>query len=260
MPAMLAQIVRNKRDEITARKTAVPADRLQELLPISNGSFLRALDRPGTNLICEFKPKTPGAGVLRARLDVAAVLAAYERGATAISVLTDYKYFGGSLQLLADVVMHSTLPALCADFIIDPYQCYEARHAGAQAVLLMVKILSDDAFELLHSTINALGMTAVVEVQNEGELRRALNLHPQVILINNRDLETSQITPKTTLELASKIPSDITIISAGGYSCRSDIEMILPCCQNFLIGSALMTAKDLNEKLSELKGLIYSKR
>jgi indole-3-glycerol phosphate synthase len=144
------------------------------------------------------------------------------------------------------------LPTLCKDFVIDPYQCFEARLAGAQAVLLIVKILDDPLLDELYKIIVALGMTAVVEVQSENELSRALALQPQVILINNRNLETFAIDFQTTKTLAPKISKEVITISASGISHARDIEELLPYCSNFLIGSSLMVAADLSEKLREL--------
>ena len=255
MPATLADIVENKVLEVAGRKAACSEPLLESALPAGDGSFLQALRGEGVNLICELKPKSPSAGVLKAQFDLPSLLQAYEAYAAGISVLTDEKYFGGSLELLAEVVKRSPLPALCKDFVIDPFQCLEARRAGAQAVLLIVKILTDDQLHSLYKIICRLGMTAVVEIQNEGECSRALAIEPQVILINNRNLETFKISLETTFDLAPKIPADIVKISASGYSDRSEIETIMPYCHNFLIGSALMTADNLSETLAELKGM-----
>ncbi len=260
MPATLAEIVANKRQEVARRKATRSQALVEDILPAGDGRFYKALTNPGSNLICELKPKSPSAGVLKADFDLEAVLAAYESCAAAISVLTDEKYFGGSLELLSRVVALCPLPPLCKDFVIDREQCLEARQAGAQAVLLIVKILADEELHSLYKQICRLGMTAVVEVQNEKECARALALEPEVILINNRDLDTFRISLQTTFDLAPKIPDRIVKISASGYANRSEIETIMPYCQNFLIGSALMTADNLAEKLSELKGARVGRR
>jgi indole-3-glycerol phosphate synthase len=255
MPATLADIVENKVLEVAQRKAERTCSLDENSLPKGDGSFLKSISNHGVNLVCELKPKSPSAGVLKSEFDLPALIAAYESCAAGISVLTDEKYFGGSLDLLAEVARSSSLPTLCKDFIIDPDQCLEARQAGAQAVLLIVKILTDDQLHSLYKIICRLGMTAIVEVQNDDECSRALALAPQVILINNRNLDTFRISMQTTFDLAPKIPNNIVKISASGYSNRSEIETILPYCQNFLIGSALMTADNLLETLSELKGM-----
>jgi indole-3-glycerol phosphate synthase len=260
MPATLADIIENKVLEVANRKAERDGSLDESSLPAGDGSFLKALSNQGINLICELKPKSPSAGVLKSEFDLPALLSAYESCAAGISVLTDEKYFGGSLDLLAEVARQSRLPILCKDFIIDPEQCLEARQAGAQAVLLIVKILTDEQLHSLYKIICRLGMTAIVEVQNDEECSRALALAPEVILINNRNLDTFRISMQTTFDLAPKIPGNIVKISASGYSNRSEIETILPYCQNFLIGSALMTADNLLETLTALKGVTVGTR
>jgi indole-3-glycerol phosphate synthase len=250
----LGEIVENKKVEVAARKALHQASS-QEFSPEpGDGGFLRALKAPGTNLICELKPKSPSAGILKEDFDLNDIMPHYQTHAAAISVLTDEKYFGGSLALLAEVSELTSRPTLCKDFLIDPFQCDEARSAGAQAVLLIVKILDDRTLDQLHKRAVELGMSAVVEVQNQEELDRALAINPQIILVNNRNLDTFEISLATTSELAPKIPDNIQTISASGISTRQEIESLLPYCHNFLIGSSLMTAGDLGQKLSELKG------
>jgi indole-3-glycerol phosphate synthase/phosphoribosylanthranilate isomerase len=253
MPAILNEIVENKRRELVVRKTERGPEFLQRSQTPGNNGFASVLQ--GTSkvrMICEYKPKSPSAGTLNAAPDLKQILEAYNKVASAISVLTDEKYFGGSLNLLKEVSERSPLPTLCKDFVVDSFQCLEAREAGAQAVLLIVKILNDQELASLHQTITGLGMTPVVEVQTEKELERALNLQPQVILINNRNLETFEIDFETTKKLAPKIPSSCIKISASGISEKSDIERLLPYCSNFLIGSSLMSAGNIAYKLEEL--------
>jgi indole-3-glycerol phosphate synthase / phosphoribosylanthranilate isomerase len=252
MPAILVEIVANKKEELKIRKTNAPLSVIKSAATAGDGSFAAALKGSSLKLICELKPKSPSAGVLQASPDIGKILAHYNKYASAISVLTDEKYFGGSLHLLTEVANQSPHPVLCKDFIIDTYQCFEARQAGAQAVLLIVKILEDDIMSELHETTIALGMTPVVEVQCQSELDRALKLRPEVILINNRNLETFDIQFQTTLELAPQIPDNIIRIAASGVSEKSDIERLLHCCSNFLVGSSLMSAPDLGGKLEEL--------
>jgi len=258
MHSKLAEIVKNKEVEVAERKALRPSEILradvQQYIGLGDGSFLAALQAPTTNLICELKPKSPSAGVLKADFKLADILPHYAAQAAAISVLTDEKYFGGSLDLLRQVAQECPLPTLCKDFVIDPYQCLEARDAGAQAVLVIVKILDDAVMKEIHDECLRLGMTPVVEVQNEAELKRALALKPQTILINNRNLDTFEISLQTTAQLAPLIPDNVEKISASGFSSRAEIESMLPYCHNFLIGSSLMAADDLRAKLSELKG------
>jgi indole-3-glycerol phosphate synthase len=252
MPSKLDEIVENKRHEVAERKRVSSVDSLVPLAQAGDGRFLAALQEKGPNLITEIKPKSPSAGVLRAEVSLEQILAAYNKYAAAISVLTDKKYFDGSLELLAEVAAKSSLPTLCKDFIIDPLQCYEARIARAQAVLLIVKILDDASLKTLYDTVQSLGMTAVVEVQTEEEMRRARDINAQCVLINNRNLSTFEIDLATTERLVPFAPAKAVVISASGIQTRHDIERILPFCSNFLIGSSLMQADDIGAKLGEL--------
>lgn len=262
MPTILDNIVAHKHREILEKKAGYPFEQLaaEVAAALPPGRFAEALktDRQSNDvkLILEIKPASPSAGELVSALDLDKVLAGYNRYGAAISVLTDQAYFKGSLGLLGQVVQDSPLPVLCKDFILDPYQVYDARRAGAAAVLLIVKILPDDALHTLADAVRTLGMTPVVEIQNETELARALAVRPEVLLINNRNLETFDISFETTARLAPQTPQDIVVVSASGIGTRADIESLQPFCSAFLIGSSLMkTAPDqLEAKLRELSG------
>jgi indole-3-glycerol phosphate synthase/phosphoribosylanthranilate isomerase len=264
----LSEIVAHKRDEVAARQQARPLDSfVAQAMPLSGFPFEAALRRPKpVHLIAEIKPSSPSAGVLQAELDLGGLLAAYNPYASAISVLTDAKYFGGSLERLATVTQQTPHPTLCKDFILEPYQVYEARLAGASAVLLIVKILDDLTLRTLHALIRALGMTPVVEIQNEGELARALAIDAETLLINNRDLSTFDISLETTHHIVQALQreslsaaalANLLIISASGIESRVDIDFLLPSVQRFLIGSSLMKQPPdcLPDKLAELLGV-----
>ncbi len=255
MPGSLAEIVQNKKIELSERMKKRTLASFSSSMQDANHEFADALLQPGVNLICELKPKSPSAGVLRGSVNVDEIISSYNRFAKAISVLTDQKYFGGSLELLAEVNGKSLLPTLCKDFVLDPYQCFEAREAGAKAVLLIVKILSDDLLRMLHDCIESLGMDAVVEVQTAEEVERALRVNPRIILINNRDLGTFQMDLGTTERLAELIPAGTILISASGILAKSDLERLLPFCSNFLIGSALMKSDNMDALMAEFVGL-----
>jgi len=242
---ILDEIVAHKRQEIAFKKSHSP---LYAVFPLAEPLFEKAL--PG--LILEIKPASPSSGIMQPVVNLEKLLNIYNQYASAISVLTDEKYFQGSVKLLTDVLQQTPHPVLCKDFILDPYQIDEARQAGAHAILLIVKILKDHELADLFQHAEKLGMTAMVEVQNEAELSRALSLHPRCILINNRNLETFEINFDTTRQLAPLIPKDIIIISASGIEKRDDIRQLLPYASCFLIGSALMKAPDLEKKLQEL--------
>lgn len=252
MPSVLPEIIAHKRVEVAERKAAVSQALLEREIEPGDGSFLRALQGTGLKLVTEIKPSSPSSGVLRAQVDIDTVLDSYNRYASGISVLTDKKYFNGSMELLSEVVRKSPHPVLCKDFILDSYQVYEARKSGAQAMLLIVKILEDNQLAQLHETIRNVGMTPVIEVQSEEEVERALKLSPEILVINNRDLMTFDIDLETTKRLVPKIPAHVITISASGVQDRSDIESLLPFCSRFLIGSALMKSHYLEAKLKEL--------
>lgn len=252
MQNTLLEIVAHKKLEIKRRQ-----QRRNTLCKSSPGTtaprdFHNALHKAGINIIAEIKPRSPAAGILRHHLDVDDILAAYNQYASAISVLTDKKYFGGSLAMLRWVKDSSPHPVLCKDFVLDASQVLEARAAGADAVLLIVKILDDQLLAGLYALTVSLGMTAVVEIQNKTELQRALKLNPEVLLINNRNLDTLEIDLTTTTKLAPIIPAHITVIAASGISKAEDVDYLLPYCHNFLVGSSLMSADNLPGKLQEL--------
>jgi indole-3-glycerol phosphate synthase len=253
--SILTEIVANKKLEVASRKAKLSAEAIMCDAPIAKQAFYKALSGPEMQLVAEIKPKSPSAGTLKADFNLTGMLPIYNKYATAISVLTDKKYFSGDLDLLLAVSCHSPRPALCKDFIIDEYQIYEARHVHAQAVLLIVKILKPDQLERLYRTIVNLGMTPVVEVQSGKELETALALDPMVLLINNRNLEDFSIDLQTTINLVPKIPDSVITISASGIETRADIERLLPYCRRFLVGSSLMKSDDLEAKFIELLGL-----
>jgi indole-3-glycerol phosphate synthase len=169
--------------------------------------------------------------------------------------LTDEAYFGGSLALLAQVTQAVSTPVLRKDFILDPYQVAEARLAGADAVLLIVKSLSDSQLKELTAAVRHWGMTPLIEIQDAPELERALAMDPSILLINNRDLQTLQMDMTTTSRLGPLIPPGVIRLSASGVESRADIDRLKPYCDGFLIGSLLMrqpTPAHLEKVLQEL--------
>jgi len=255
MNATLAEIVVHKRSEVAEQKQSISSQSLSANLQVGSSGFKRALLTLGTHFITEIKPKSPSTGILRRNLKLDLVIKSYNDHASAISVLTDEKFFGGSFDLLAQVKGKSQLPILCKDFIIDAYQCLQARSAGADAVLLIVKILEDNLLANLYSEVVRLGMTPIVEVQNEAELGRAKTLAAEIIMINNRNLDTFEIDLSTTLRLAPMLPPQTVVIAASGIESRADIVSLSPVCSNFLIGTALMSATNITDKLKKLKGM-----
>jgi indole-3-glycerol phosphate synthase len=252
MHNILNEIISHKKSEIAQIKAALPQHSLT-IRPCEN-VFVQSLIKHRINIIAEIKPKSPSAGILSKNFQLEAILPAYEKYASALSVLTDTKYFAGSFDLLEKVSEKTNLPTLCKDFILDPYQCYMARHCGAQAVLLIVKILSDEELMNLHFQIKSLGMTVVMEIQNEIELERInkLALKKEIILINNRNLEDFTINLDTTKQLAPQISDAAAIVSASGIESKKDLEKLIPFCTNFLIGSMFMRSADPETEFKKL--------
>lgn len=252
MKSVLREIVEHKRGEVAARESARPLISFEKIVKEADDRFLTPFTRKGAaNIIAEVKPRSPSMGESKS-FDLSTVISTYNKYARAISVLTDEKYFGGNLQLLAEVKKHSNLPVLCKDFIVSRYQLFEAREAGADAILLIVKALSDEELRSLYIHCTVLRMTAVVEVQNESEIERALKINPELILVNNRNLDSLEIDLSTSEKLMPLIPDTIVKVVASGIENAQDIRRFAHVSNNFLIGSSLMKSENIDEKLKEL--------
>jgi indole-3-glycerol phosphate synthase len=207
-------------------------------------------------LIAEIKRASPSKGSLRPDLDPVALAREYERcGAAAISVLTDEQFFQGSLDDLRVVRKKVNLPVLRKDFVLDPYQVYQARAAGADAILLIVAALSDDALQTLHRLSADLGMAALVEVHNVAELERALKIGPRIVGVNNRDLRTFEVDLETTARLRPLLAAGVTLVSESGIQSQADVARIESFgADAILVGEALVRAQDVGGKIEELMG------
>lgn len=215
-------------------------------------SFLDALSNYQLNIIAEIKMHSPSAGQLNQNRTAAEIALSYQQaGASAISVLTDEKYFSGSFEHLKQVSEASRLPILCKDIIIDQKQIKLARHSGAHACLLIVAALSQEQLIKLKSFTESLGMTAIIEVHSEEELNRALVINPKIILINNRNLQTLMIDPERAIHLARKIPSNIKIISASGISQAKEVKRLPRNINAVLIGTKLMQTENPKKFIQE---------
>jgi indole-3-glycerol phosphate synthase len=216
--------------------------------------FAAALRRPGVSLIAEIKRASPSKGPLCPDLDPVALAGEYERGgASAISVLTDEHFFQGSLEDLRAVRQSVGLPVLRKDFTIDPYQVYQARAAGADAILLIVAALDDEALHLLHRLAAELGLAALVEVHSAAELVRALKVGPAIVGVNNRDLQTFEVSLDTTARLRPLVPAGVALVSESGVHSRSDVARLETLgVDAILVGEALVRAPDARDKIQEL--------
>lgn len=254
---MLEDIMEVKQEEVASAKRERPLEDLQAHLTgrISERSFGKAVHRAGTlSLIAELKRKSPSKGMLRERFDpVSLAQSLEEAGAAALSVLTDETFFGGSLDILRDVKQFTELPVLRKDFIVDPYQVYEAAFYGADAVLLIVRVLQEERLVECLQAADRVGIEPLVEVHSEGELRTALSAGAHAIGINHRDLGTFQLDPGLSERLVPKIPSDKVIIAESGLQTPQDLQRMRALgVHAVLIGEALMTAPDPGAKVREL--------
>lgn len=253
----LAGIVNAKRREVSSRKGIAPLSRLREAmrdLPPPR-DFMRAINRLPCSIIAEVKKRSPSKGRIRGDFDPLKIASLYqENGAAAISVLTDEEFFGGKRTYLSGIREVFDIPLLRKDFIIDPYQIYETRALGGDALLLIASLLEGQLQEYIRLA-QEVGLAALVEVHTREELENALAAGAEIIGINNRDLETFSTDLRTTLELAPSIPQDRIVVSESGINTREDIETIMQAgVHAFLVGEALMRAEDIGGKLRELLG------
>jgi indole-3-glycerol phosphate synthase len=236
------------RQRLADRKRVRSLADLERALPEQglDRPFAEALSRPGTSVIAEYKRRSPSAGNIRAGASVSEVVSAYERGgAAAVSVLTEEDHFGGSLDDLREARAATDLPILRKDFTIDPYQVYEAKVYGADAVLLVVGALSDSLLGSLYGIARQLELDAIVEVHDEEELERALEVDADVIGINNRNLVDFSVDLGVTFELLTDVPAGKTVVSESGIHTRADVDELEGVgVDAVLVGEALMRAPD----------------
>ncbi len=255
---MIEQLISGARAGVEERRSKTPLGDLEAQLHGrgEDRPFNEALVRPGLSLIAEFKRRSPSAGEISAGAAVAERVAAYERGgAAALSVLTDERHFGGSLEDLQAARSACDLPILRKDFIVDPYQLYEAAISGADAVLLIVRALDDDELHSLYAEARGLDLDCLVEVHDEPELERALEAGAEVIGINNRNLDEGTVDVATTYELMPDVPAGKTVVAESGISERAELEELDRVgVDAVLIGGALMSAEDPEAKVRELTG------
>lgn len=256
---ILGQIVERRRGSVEASKRKKKISDLKSMIRDSDRprGFEKALISNGDiRLICEIKRKSPSKGIIRRDFDPVSLAKSFEEGgASAISVLTEPDYFGGTSEFLGLVKKSVDIPVLRKDFIFDPYQIYESLALGADAVLLIVSILDGDLLRELISIAGELGLDPLVEVHNEWELEIALSSGAKLIGINNRNLKTFNVDINTSLELAKKIPAEKTVVSASGIKTYKDIKALLGVgIYAFLIGEGLMEADDISLKISEYFG------
>ncbi|HTL70601.1 MAG TPA: indole-3-glycerol phosphate synthase TrpC [Candidatus Eisenbacteria bacterium] len=257
---ILDDIVRHKKIEIEAAKRAAPPERLRAsvaALPPRRAVFAGALSREGrVAVIAEIKKKSPSKGLFRDDFDAVRIARDYESaGASALSVLTDERFFGGSAQILRDVRAAVRLPILRKDFILDEYQVYESRLMGADAILLIAAILSEDELRSFGALAASLGLDALYEVHGEEDARKVEAVRPGLVGINNRDLRTFEVDTTLTARLAPRFLGHALVVSESGIQSREDLLYLKGLgVRAALVGESLMKQKDVAGALRRLLG------
>lgn len=255
----LKEAIDRKKQKVAELKQSFPEEQLKEKIASMGGTlgFREAVSKPKKiNLIAEIKKASPSCGAIRPDISVAEVAGIYkDAGAAAISVLTEESFFAGSIEDLRTVREAVDIPILRKDFIIDPYQIFESRAFGADAVLLIADALTNEAIKSMTSLAGTLGLDCLVEVHNEKELKRVLNLKAPLIGVNNRDLNTLEVDFKTTEKLIYLIPRDKTIVVESGIKTHQDVLFLKILGINaVLIGEALMRAEDISAGVKDIMG------
>ena len=259
-PDILKKILQRKAEEVAERCVTVSRQELDQRIDAAGEvrGFVRALRNRVQGgeaaVIAEIKKASPSRGVIRADFDPAAIAASYRRGGAAcLSVLTDVDYFQGADAYLQQARAACDLPVLRKDFMIDPYQVYEARALGADCILLIVAALDDTMLLELLQLATHLQMDALVEVHDAHEMERALALPAPLVGVNNRDLRTFETALDTTFELMKDFPEDRLLVTESGIHTRDDVQLMRRNgVHTFLVGEAFMKADEPGEKLAEL--------
>jgi indole-3-glycerol phosphate synthase len=263
IPDILKKIVAHKKEEVATAQMLAPLNELKtriadlEDLPRGFERHLREAVASGwTAIIAEVKKGSPSKGVIRENFDPLKIAEIYQNnGATCLSVLTDEQFFGGHLRYLALIRETASLPLLRKDFICDPYQIFEARAAGADAILLIAAMLDLNQLREFHAVARELHLDVLLEVHDEAEMETALQTDCTLIGINNRNLRTFTMDIDTTGRLAQMVPSGRLLVAESGINSRADIRRLHDDGAGaFLIGEALMRETDIGAKLQELLG------
>ncbi len=257
-PRILEEIVAHKAIELAAAKAARPLAEMRaraaDAPPVRD--FKAALAAPGAALITEIKRRSPSAGEIRPSFHPTRIARIYaEHGAAAISVLTDKRYFGGSLDVLRRVRRAVDLPLLRKDFLTESYQLYEARAAGADAALLIAEVLPPKRLAEMLDVARELGLACLVEAHGLAALRKTVDAGAPIVGINNRDLRTFETKLETTRRLAQHIPEDRIIVSESAIKTRADVEQVAAWgADAVLVGEALMRQRYIGRAVDALLG------
>lgn len=249
---ILQEIIQNKLTWLNIHKKKQPLISFKNKIKVTNRNFDKAINNVQPFFILECKKSSPSSGIIRKKFNLVDICRVYKKYASVISVLTDEQYFNGKLEFIPVVRSIVTQPVLCKDFFIDPYQVYLARYYQADAILLMLSILSNEQYNILSSIAKEMNMGIITEVNNEIEFKRAMVLNAKVIGINNRNLHDFSIDLNRTRKIAPLIPNYIKIISESGINNYSQIRELSKLVHGFLIGSSLMLQKDLDVAICKM--------
>lgn len=257
---ILDEIVADKRKRLAEHKARISEEEMKQAAAASEResiSFYDALAKEGLSIIGEFKKASPSHGRMDNKIELTERIDQYNASVDAISCLTEEDHFLGSVDYFKKIRNISALPMIRKDFIIDPYQIFEAKVIGADCILLIAAILSDRELKLFYELAYALGMDALVEVHNEEEMMRAVGLDAKIIGVNNRNLRDFTIDLGTTKRLAHMIPEDTLLVSESGVECDEDVEFLKKAgVDALLIGTVFMEAEDPEALARRWKGQI----
>lgn len=259
LPTILDEIVANKQIEIQSAKKRVPQSDLESQCKNVAGrpDFFKALTSSNeVSLIAEVKKASPSKGLIRKEFNPVEIAAAYESsGASCISVLTDEKYFQGHLDFLHDISKQARIPLLRKEFVVDPYQVYEAKVAGASGVLLIAECLEETMLKELHDLIEELGMTPLVEFHEKENLEVCLRIGARLIGVNNRNLKTFETDLGHVISLRQQIPEDRAVVAESGIFTHDDVLRIRDAnIQAMLVGESLMRQQEIGQAVRDLLG------
>lgn len=260
---ILDVIVEDKKKRLAEAKEKISLEEMKELAADCEResiSFYEALRKPGLSIIGEFKKASPSHGKMDNKINLSDRIDQYNQSVDAISCLTEEDHFFGSIDYFKEIRGISRLPMIRKDFIIDPYQIFEAKVIGADCILLIAAILTDRELKLFYELAYDLGMDVLVEVHDEEEMKRALGLDAKIIGVNNRNLKDFTIDLKTTKELSKMVPEDVVFVSESGITKEEDIVFLTECnIDAVLIGTVFMEAENPKE-LAETWKEVFAKK
>ncbi len=260
MTTVLEKICADKLEHIAAKKSETPQSALEWMINTTapTRGFINALKSKSPALIAEVKKASPSKGIIRKDFDPVEIAKIYEdNGAACLSVLTDEPYFQGKDEYLVAVRKAVNIPILRKDFMLDPYQVFEARAMGADCILLIMAALSDEQTKELYDLATSLSLDTLFEVHDEEELHRALALSPKMVGVNNRNLKTLEVSLNTGLNLAGKIPSDILAVAESGIENHDTLKSFATAGYSaFLIGESLMRQPDIGLATRNILGRV----